>query len=315
MTSTVTAAEAAEARAQPELSVVVVHYRVPDILMEALRRLARAAPHAEVVLVDTDADPAVFARARAVLPELVTVAAPNHSYAHAANLGLKHTRGRFLALMNPDLYLEPDTLPRLLAALRAHPSAGVVAPVARTPRGRRQDHGPLYHPNYLRLALRPGGSVRVAWVPGYLHVLRREALDAVGGMDASLRFYNEDIDFCRRLRAAGFHARLVDAPVLHLGGSSTPAAGAFLVEGVRGGYQLSRRYLPPALRRAHRAGLLAWAGVAAAMAPGERRDAYRTVAAMARGGGFDDPPFGATLADVDPPAGTPPQRLEGCRRP
>ncbi|HKI59188.1 MAG TPA: glycosyltransferase family 2 protein [Trueperaceae bacterium] len=283
---------------RPELSVVVVHYRVPDILLEALRRLARAAPHAEKILVDNDPEPTLLARARDVAPGLVTLGADNHSYAHAANVGVKRARGRFVALMNPDVYLEPDTLPRLLAALRAHPSAGVAAPVARTPRGRRQDHGPLFHPNYLRLGLRPGGSVRAAWVPGYLHLLRREALDAVGGMDASLRFYNEDMDVCRRLRAAGYHARLVDAPVLHLGGSSTPPAGAFLVEGVRGGYQLSRRYLPPPLRRAHRLGLLAWA-TAAAAAAGEprRRDAYREIARMARTGAFDDSPFGATLAD------------------
>lgn len=290
--------------------MVLVHYRVPEILLEALGRLARAAPGAEVVLVDTDPDPALFARARAVVPGLIAVGAPNHSYAHAANVGLKRARGHFVALMNPDVYVERDTLPRLLAALRDHPSAGVAAPLARTPGGRRQDHGPLYHANYVRLGARPGGSVRVPWVPGYLHLLRREALDAVGGMDASLRFYNEDIDFCRRLRGAGYHARLVDVPVVHLGGSSTPSTGAFLVEGVRGGYQLSRRYLPPPLRRAHRLALLAWASVAAASsADGERRDAYRAVAAMAFRNRFDEAPFGATL--TDPPTAL--QRVPDAR--
>lgn len=296
----------------PELSVVVVHHRVPDVLLAALTRLTRGAPDAEVVLVDTDPDPALVLRARRVLPALVALAAPNHSYAFAANVGIKRARGRFVALMNPDVYLETDTLPRLLAVLRGHPTAGVAAPVARTPAGRRQDHGPLFHPNYLRLALAPGGSVRVAWVPGYLHLVRREALSAAGGLDASLRFYNEDADFCRRLRRAGFHARLVDAPVLHLGGSSTPASPAFLVEGLRGGYQLSRRYLPRPLRRAHRRALLAWARLAAAWASGpDRRDAYRAVAAMARSGRFDEPPFGATLTDPPHPPSFVPDEHQG----
>lgn len=291
--------DAPSAGPPPELSVVVVHYRVPEILLEALARLERAAPAAEKILVDNEPDTALFARARAAAPGLVTLAAGNHSYADAANVGIKRARGRFVALMNPDVYLEPDTLARLMAALLASPSAGVVAPVARTPRGRRQDHGPLFHQNYLRLGLRQGGSVRAAWVPGYLYLLRRTALEAVGGLDASLRFFNEDLDFCRRLRAAGYHARLVDAPVLHLGGSSTPEADAFLIEGLRGGYQLSRRYLPRPLRRAHRLGLLLWAKVAAVAGAPNRREAYRAVARMARLGAFDDPPFGPSLADHD----------------
>jgi len=282
-----------------ELSVVVVHYRVPDLLLRALRHLGRAVPGAEVILVDTDPDREVLRRAREAHPGLRTLAAVNHSYAAAANAGLKLARGRFLAPMNPDVFVEPDTFERLLAALDARPRAGVAAPLARTPRGRRQDHGPLYHPHYLRLALRPGGSVRVPWVPGLLHVLRREALMAVGGYDASLRFYNEDMDLCRRLRAAGYHALLVDAPVLHLSGSSTPSSGAFLVEGVRGGYQLSRRYLPPPLRRLHRQALRLGGAAAAAVASlPERRRAFQAIAAMARDGTFDEPPFGDTLAEV-----------------
>ena len=289
---------------RPELSVVVVHYRVPDILLEALRRLARAAPHAEKILVDNDPEPTLLARARDVAPGLVTLGADNHSYAHAVNVGLERAAGAFVAHMNADVFVEPDTFAHLVGALEHDPGAGVAAPLARTPQGRRQDHGLLYHPHYLRLELRPGRSVRVPWLTGCLQVVRRSVLERIGGLDASLRFYNEDLEFCLRARAAGFGCRLVDTPVLHLGGSSTPADGAFLVEGVRGGYQLSRRYLPRPARLAHRAGLMAWGALGSALArKPERRRALARVAAMARSGSFDDAPFGSSLAD--PPAGAP----------
>lgn len=281
------------------LSVVVVHHRTPDILATCLARLARAAPEAQVLVVDTGADDGAWERLRAAHPRVEAIRTVNHSYAHAVNVGLQRARGRFVAHMNADVYVEPDTFERLLATFARYPETGVAAPLARTPSGRRQDHGPLYHRHYLRLDRHPGSSVAVPWLTGCVQLVSRAALDRCGGLDPSLRFYNEDRDFCLRVRRAGLACRLVDTPVLHLGGRSTPAEGAFLVEGVRGGYQLSRRYLPVPARALHRFGLLLWATAAAATARRpERRRAYATIASMAIRGTFDESPFGATLEHV-----------------
>ena len=286
-----------------ELSVVVVHHRTPEILAACLERLARSRPPVRPIVVDTAPDDGVLAAVRARHPEVLTLTAANHSYAHAVNVGLKLASGALVAHMNADVFVETDTFARLSDALERDPGAGVAAPLARTPQGRRQDHGLLYHPHYLRLALRPGGSVRVPWLTGCLQLVRRPLLERIGGLDPSLRFYNEDLEFCLRARAAGFACRLVDAPVLHLGGRSTPADGAFLVEGVRGGYQLTRRYLPRPARVAHRAALALWGALGSAVArEPERRRTLARIAGMARGGSFDDPPFGPTLADTLPDA-------------
>lgn len=286
-----------------DLSIVVVHHRTPEILEVCLERLAEGAPGAAIVLVDTSPDAAALARLVERYPDLEVVQAPNHSYAHAVNLGLHRTHTRLVAHMNADVYVERTTFARLVAVLEQHPTTGVVAPLARTPSGRRQDHGPLYHPHYLRLGLRPGGSVRVPWLTGCLQVVRREAVQRCGGFDPSLRFYNEDMEFCFRVRSAGFDCRLVDVPVLHLGGSSTPASADFLVEGVRGGYQLTRRYLPRPARAAHRAALWAWGSAGAAFArDAEHRRAFRRIQAMARTGHVDDGPFGPTLQDLEDPS-------------
>lgn len=293
-----------------ELTVVVVHHRTPEILATCLERLRRSRPPVRPIVVDTAPDDAALEAVRARHPDAVTLSAPNHSYAHAVNLGLKHAAGDFVAHMNADVFVERDTFARLLDALEHDVGAGVAAPLARTPQGRRQDHGVLYHRHYLRLGLRPGGSVRVPWLTGCLQVVRRSLLERIGGLDPSLRFYNEDLEFCLRARAAGYGCLLVDTPVLHLGGSATPTDGAFLVEGVRGGYQLTRRYLPRAARLAHRAALVLWGtlGSTGGRDP-QRRRALARIAAMARSGRFDEAPFGDTLADTPgDPDGAPGER-------
>lgn len=278
------------------LGIVVVHHRSPVELDTCLQRLGRFAHGADVVLVDTAPDERVLAGAVRRLPGVRILRAPNHSLAHAVNLGLRSTRSPLVVHMNADVFVEHDTLPRLVDALRRHPQAGIAGPLCLTPAGVPQDLGPLYAPHYLRLRLRPAGSVRAPWLSGCMQLVRREVLQAVGGLDPSLRFYNEDLDFCLRARRAGFGCRLVDAPVVHVGGSATPSSHVFQLEGRRGGLQISRRYAPPWVRRLHAAALALESGAGRVLARDpERRALYRELRGMLRAHGIDTSPFGTTL--------------------
>lgn len=282
----------------PELSIVVVHYRIPAVLAECLARLSRFAPHAELIVVDTDPDDAMLDHLRSSYPGLKVVPAPNHSFAHAVNLGLRRTHAPLLAYMNADVYVEAETFPLLQAALAAHSEAGIAGPLALNPNGRPQDQGPDYRLYYLRLPRTPGAAIRVPWLAGCLQMLRRDVLERCGGLDPSLRFYNEDIEFCVRAHRAGFTILLVRAPVLHVGGSSTPSLDAFMLEGRRGGMQVSRRYYPPIVRRLHRAGLWFEARFGTLFGRDlKARGRYHEMLTMVRNKGFDESPFGATLTE------------------
>lgn len=282
----------------PELSVVVVHYRVPQLLAECLARLQRFVPQAELILVDTDPDDATLERLGSLYPRLTVVRATNHSFAHAVNLGLRHAGAPLLAYMNADVYVEAETFPHLRAALAEHGRAGIAGPLALGPDGRPQDQGPDYRLHHLRLPRRPGAAIAVPWLAGCLQLVRREVLERCGGLDPSLRFYNEDIDFCVRAHRAGFSTLLVATPVLHVGGSSTPNVGVFMLEGRRGGMQISRRYYPPVVRRLHRAGLWLEARLGAVFAQSpEKKRLYNELLRMLGATGFDESPFGATLTE------------------
>lgn len=285
-----------------DLDIVVVHYRTPDLLRECLVRLRASAPAANVMVVDTAPDAAVLEALAREFPAVRVTTTENHSYSHSVNVGARATDGQLFALMNADVLVEEASFADLVTALVRDPTTAAVGPVALDGRGRRQDLGLAYRLNYARAARawRTGDTtgVVVPWLSGCLQLIRRSAFEEVGGYDRSLRFANEDLDFCLKLRQRGHFLRLVDSRVTHVGGTSTPNHPAFLAEGRRGGYIISRRYQSRVVQTLHRAYLEieTWFGQRCAPTP-EARRASEMVAAMLRDDSWDDSPFGATLDD------------------
>ena len=302
------------------LSVVVTHYRTPRLLLECLHKLARHAPGASVLVVDTGGDPAELAQAKQAFPGVRFVETVNHSLANAVNTGLKHAQAPFTLQMNADVMLAAGVVEAMLARFEDE-AVGMVGPRCRTPTGAWQNQGLFYRPYYDYLAFSKRAAVRVPWLSGCCQLLRRKALEHVGGMNSSLRFYNEDVEWCWRLRRAGYRCELVREAVLHVGGASTPADDRFLVEGLRGGMALSRQYKSKPYRSLHALGVLGFAtwqsrknvevGKRAAHKTAVYQTAtyqtatyqtavYQDIARMFRAEQFDESPFGPTLNDANP---------------
>jgi glycosyltransferase involved in cell wall biosynthesis len=125
------------------LSVVVPTYRSAPALGELLDRLrtALAGVDYEVVVVNDASPDDTWERLEALAPhhpELVAVdLLANRGQALATLCGVAHARGDQVATMDDDLQHPPEELPRLLAALAAHPRWDAV--VGTWPR----DHGLL----------------------------------------------------------------------------------------------------------------------------------------------------------------------------
>jgi len=280
-----------------DLSLLVIHHRTPQLLEACLERLARFAVGARVIVVDSGPAEELGAL-RALGAPILHV--PNHSLAGVVNEGLKHARTPLVAHLNADVMVGADTFPKLVRALEP-PHVGMVGPLARTPTGRLQDQGLPYRLHYARLERSREGSVPVPWLSGCMQLLKREVVSEVGGMNASLRVYNEDLEWCWRLRRAGWACHLAQAEVLHVGGASTPKDPRFLVEGYRGGFVLSRRYKSAAYRALHRTFVLAQSAAGRRLARSEvEREAFRQIYEMFRRGTFDESPFGETLREINP---------------
>lgn len=154
----------------------------------------------------------------------------NEGPAAARQRGVDATEHRVLAFVDLDVVPEPGWLEPLLDHLAdpavaavaprvvADPPSSLSAPVAAYERLRSSlDRGPL------EALVRPGS--RVSYVPTAALVVRRAALDDVGGFDAGLRF-GEDVDLVWRLGRAGWSVRY--APQRRATHPARPDLGAWL---------------------------------------------------------------------------------------
>ncbi|MDZ7800305.1 MAG: glycosyltransferase [Trueperaceae bacterium] len=280
--------------------VALIHHRTPQVAARALAALARSAPEVPVRVLDTGGTAPEALRVGAAHPHARLEPRPNLGYAATVNHALDTAGGALVCVMNADVLIEPDTL-HALAAPFHDPRVALTGPLARGPDGRIQDQGIPYRAYTAQLGgAGPAATLRVPWVSGCIFAVRVAAAQDAGGMDASLRFYDEDLEWGLRLRARDWRVQLVGAEVVHLGAGKGPSDPRFMIEGLRGGMITARRHHGPVRRAAQRWAVGAVAMVRARVGPAPQRAAWHAVLGMFWHGRFDQSPFGETLDQDDP---------------
>lgn len=256
-----------------DLSVVVVTYRSRTHIADCLRSIDRArGPLAlEVLVVDNASDDGTPDAARAAAPwARVVETGDNLGYAKAVNIGLRESGGAFVLVLNPDSVVGPDALVALHGWMTSHPRCGIAGPLIRNPDGSieytaRSFPGAaafLFNRYSLLTRLWPGNpwsrryllsdwdhrSPRsVDWVTGACMLVRREAVDQVGGMDEAYFMFNEDVDWCHAMKDAGWSVDFVPGASVthHVGASRQKVADKVLLERHRGMIHYFRKYHRP----------------------------------------------------------------------
>jgi GT2 family glycosyltransferase len=177
------------------------------------------------------------------------------------NLGVRAGTAPYVCVLDSDARLHPGGLARLVAPLEADDTIGLSAPVftgqppeasgGAAPTLRRKARRALNRTD--RYAPTPGqGTGRwwdVEFAIGACQLFRRDAFAAVGGLDASARFGPEDVDFCLRLRDAGWRVVQVAGPIC-----DHPPRRAFRGIWTRRGVAHAAAFARHWWRRRHRAG-------------------------------------------------------------
>jgi len=196
---------------QPVVSVVTIFLDAERFFDEAIASvLAQSFGNWELLLVDdgsTDGSTAI-AHAATCDPRVRYLEHPdhaNHGMSASRNLALRHARGRYIAMLDADDVWFPETLARQVAALRAHPEAGMAygstefwwswqAEPAKPDwidwAGRKAWGGNtvIRPPELMTLLLEDRGAV-----PSPCSVVyRADALQAVGGFESEFRDLHED---------------------------------------------------------------------------------------------------------------------------
>lgn len=206
-------------RTAPEVSVLLLCYNHARFVDDCLQSVAtQTLTGFELIVCDDASTDDSVARIELGLQRLQLQA---RFIRHASNLGLCPTlvelmglaRGRYIAMVAADDLWEPERLAQQLALLRQHPEAAMVYSDAHQidEEGRRlplsvmqAHHAPEPPPSGMLFSVLANGN----FIPAMATLIRREAIDAVGGYDASLSY--EDYDMWLRLAER--------YPILHLPG-------------------------------------------------------------------------------------------------
>jgi N-acetylglucosaminyl-diphospho-decaprenol L-rhamnosyltransferase len=229
------------------VSVIVVGYNGRDLLPRCLDSVLEDAGDlgVEVIVVDNDS--------RDGTPEMVAERFPsvrlienaeNVGYGGGLNAGIAEARGRYLLVLNQDIAVKPGALRALVDFAETHPSAGAVGARLEYEDGSFQ-HSAFRSPDSKQAFFGffdglvpldselngryPADQLYRAFVAEHLLgaclLLRREAIDQVGGFDPTFFMYYEETDLCVRLTRAGWRNYYVPAArVMHVGAASTSTA-------------------------------------------------------------------------------------------
>ena len=237
-----------------DIAAVIVTHQSAETIDDCLVRLRVAAGVGAIRVVDNASDDGtmeIVQRHAASDPRVHFIANPdNPGFAVACNQGAadlpKDNGVHWLAFVNPDCLIEANTLARLrdhALALGGNTLLGadlVDEAGARDVAARRRDpdFGAMLT-SLLRAsqaAMQLGIAAddsrplqRVEAVSGALMLLPRALFDRLDGFDTGYRLHAEDLDLCRRARAAGAIVAVAnDVRVVHVRGVSSRSRPLFV---------------------------------------------------------------------------------------
>jgi GT2 family glycosyltransferase len=229
-----------------DLSIVIVTWNVRDLLRRCLASLpANPSWSQEVVVVDCASSDGSAAMVAAEFPGATLLRSEeNLGFSRGNNRALRQARGRYWLLLNPDAELAGDAAVALIAFLEARPRAAVAGPKLLNADGSTQSSRRRFptlatallestvlqrlagNSTTLRryyCADRDENAVQeVDWLSGACLLVRAQAAAEVGLLDERFFMYSEELDWCRRFKAAGWEVWYEPAArVVHHGGGSS----------------------------------------------------------------------------------------------
>ncbi len=244
-----------------QVSIVIVNYNTLGLLRDCLNSLMSTEGRmCEVIVVDNYSTDGSAQMVTNEFPDVHIIRnSQNAGFAKATNQGIRIAKGKHLLLLNSDTIVRPNAIDAMAAFMEANSFVGGVACKLLNEDGTIQA-SISKQPGPMLLLFRLLGVSRLIssdrtrrWLARYLGVvlgktarsylapyvagespveienvsaaclmLRKEAMDKVGLLDERFFMYLEDVDYCLRLRQAGwklFYLPMVE--IIHLSGRSS----------------------------------------------------------------------------------------------
>jgi GT2 family glycosyltransferase len=214
------------------LSIVIVSYNVKEFLEQCLYSVLKAMQNidGEIFVVDNNSVDGTqsMLKAKFSAPNIhLILNKENLGFGKANNQALRLCKGEFVLVLNPDTLLQEDTLEKMIAFMKTDEKIGAAGCKLLNADGtfqlscRRGFPSPevsfykivglsRLFPKSKRFArynltyLSTEETYEVDALMGAFMFLRREVLETVGLFDEAFFMYGEDLDWCYRIKQAGW---------------------------------------------------------------------------------------------------------------
>lgn len=226
-----------------KLSTVIVNWNTREMLsqcLESIREVKIDGGH-EIYVVDNASSDGSSQMVGQLFPEVRLIEnKENLGFATANNQAMRLSKGEYILLLNSDTRVLSGALEGMVEFMDTHAQAGACGARLLNPDGTLQPScspDPTLRSEFARLfhlgGVRPDGyHIMEDWdtrlpqsvdvVLGACLLIRRSAMEEVGYLDEDFFMYSEEVDYCRRVRLAGWKIYWVPtAQVIHFGGQST----------------------------------------------------------------------------------------------
>lgn len=214
-----------------DLSIIIVNYKTEELTINCLDSVYESYLQRmdyEVIVVDNASDDGSIEAVERRFPQAVVVKnEENLGFSKANNIGIRKSKGDYVLLLNSDTLVESDTIQKSLDFMQDRPQVGVLGCKVVLENGeldvacKRSFPTPangFYHAlkldkrfpksrrfgEYNLTFVNPDTTCSVDCVMGAYMLVSRKAIDKVGLLDEDYFMYGEDIDWCYRIKQAGF---------------------------------------------------------------------------------------------------------------
>ncbi|KAA8999495.1 glycosyltransferase family 2 protein [Paenibacillus spiritus] len=232
---------------KPDVSILILNYNTCRLTLDCLRSVydSATAYRYEVIVVDNHSSDGSVEAIRREFPQAVLIAnEENVGFARGNNQAMKMAAGRYVLLLNSDTVVMPETLDTMIRFMDERPDIGasgckIILPDGSLDKACKRGFptpsasfyyafgisklfpdNPRYN-GYQLGYLDPDQDYAVDALVGAFMMVRRETIAEVGGLDEEFFMYGEDLDWCYRIKEAGwgiwYYPR---TSIIHLKGGS-----------------------------------------------------------------------------------------------
>lgn len=246
-----------------DISVIIVNWNTKDLLRACLTSVCRTMNELahEVIIVDNASRDGSVAMVRAEFPQAILIEnGTNRGFGAANNQAFAIMKGRYALLLNTDTVLTEHAVRELFRFMEGHAQTAIACGQLLNADGSKQNsiasfptlltlltNAPLleylFPKRYPSKRYDHKTPIEIDSGIGACLMVRRQAIDQVGGFDERYFFFFEETDWALQMRSAGWRVYYVpSAFIYHLQGQSIGRNVRSRIEFYRSRYQFFRKW-------------------------------------------------------------------------